>query len=52
MIRYKMKGTESKLHRIETRDVFIIALCCVDDKRHISDDRINSLAYFHIDVKI
>ena len=51
MIRHKMKRTQSKLHRIGTY-VCKISLFCFDDKKYISDDDINSLAYFHKDIKI
>ena len=33
MIRHKMKGIQSKLHRIGSYDVFKISLSCFDDKR-------------------
>ena len=46
-----MKRIQSKLHRIGTYDVFKISLSYFDDKRHILGDDINSLAYFHKDVK-
>ena len=51
MIRYNMKRIQSKLHRIGTYDVCKISLSCFDDKRYILDDGINSLAYFHKDIK-
>ena len=44
-----MKRIQSKLHKIGTYDVCKIS--CFDDKRYILDDGINSLAYFHKDVK-
>ena len=52
-MRHKMKRTQSKLHRIGTYDVCKISLSCFDDKRFILDagDDINSLGYFHKDVK-
>ena len=46
--RLNMKRIQSKLHRI---DVCKISLFCFDDKRYILDDGINSLAYFHKDIK-
>ena len=46
-----MKRIQSKLHRIGTYDVCKISLSCSDDKRYILGDGINSLAYFHKDVK-
>ena len=41
-----MKRIQSK-----TYDVCKISLSCFDDKRYIVDDGINSLAYFHKDIK-
>ena len=46
-----MKGTQSKLHKVGTYDVCKISLCCFDDKRCILDGGVNSLAYFHKDIK-
>ena len=46
-----MKRIQSKLHRIGTDDVCKISLSCFDDKRYILDDGVNSLAYFHKDIK-
>ena len=46
-----MKRTRSKLHRIRTYDVCKISLSCFDNKRYILDDGVNTLAYFHIDIK-
>ena len=46
-----MKRIQSKLHRTGTYDVSKISLSCFDDKRYILDDGINSLAYFHKDIK-
>ena len=46
-----MKRIHSKLHRIGTYDVCKISLPCSDDKRYILDDGINSLAYFHKDIR-
>ena len=51
IIRDKMKRIQSKLHKIGTYEVCKISLSCFDDKRHILDDGINSLAYFHKDVR-
>ena len=47
-----MKRIQSKLHRIGNYDFFTTSLSCFDDKRYILGDCINSLAYFHKDVKI
>ena len=51
LIRHRMKRIQSKLHRIGTFDVCKISLSCFDDKRYILGDGINSLPYFHKDVK-
>ena len=51
-IRNNMKGIQSRLNRIGSYDVFKIYLSFFDDKRYILDDDINSLAYFHKDVKL
>ena len=46
-----MKRLQIKLHRIRTYDVCKISLSCFDDKRYVLDDCVNSLAYFHKDIK-
>ena len=51
VMRHKMKRIQGKLHGIGTYDVCKISLSCSDDKRYILGDGINSLAYFHEDVK-
>ena len=45
-----MKRIQSKLHRIGTYDVCKISLSCVNGKRYILDDGINSLAYLSKDI--
>ena len=52
MIRYKMKGIQRKLHRIENYDARKFSLSCFDDKRYILGNGNNSFAYFHKDVKV
>ena len=47
-----MKRIPSKLHQIGTYDLNKISLSCFDDKRFVSDDGINTLAYFHKDIDI
>ena len=51
VIRHNMKRIQSKLHRIGTYDVYKISLSCFDDKRYVLNDGVNSLAYFHKDIK-
>ena len=51
MIRGKMKRIQSKLNKIATYNICKIFLSCFNDKRYISGDGINSLVYFHKDVK-
>ena len=46
-----MKRIQIKLHRFGTYDVCKTSLPCFDDKRYILDNGINSLAYFHKDVR-
>ena len=46
-----MKRIQSKLHKIGTDDVCKISMSCFDDKRYVLDDGINTLAYFHKDIK-
>ena len=46
-----MKSIQGKLHKIGTYDVCRISLSCFDGKRYILDDGVNSLAYFHKDLK-
>ena len=46
-----MKRIQSKLHRIGTYDICKISLSCFDYKRYILDNAINSLTYFHKDIK-
>ena len=46
-----MKIIQTKLHRIGTYDVCKISLSCFDDKRYLLGDGINSLIYFHNNIK-
>ena len=46
-----MKRIQSKLNDIGTYDVFKVSLSCFDDKRYVLDDGINTLAYFHKDIR-
>ena len=43
-----MKIIQSKLHKIGT---YKISLSCFDDKRYVLNDGVNTLAYFHKDIK-
>ena len=49
VIRHKMKRIQSKKHKLGTDEIDKISLSCFDDKRHVLDDRIRRLAYFHKD---
>ena len=51
VVRHNMKRIQSKLHEIDTYDVFKVSLSCFDDKRYVLDSGINTLAYFHKDIK-
>ena len=46
-----MKRIQNKLHRIGTYDVYKISLSCSDDKRYVLNAGVNTLAYFHKDIK-
>ena len=46
-----IKRIQSKLHEIGTYDVCKVFLSCSDDKIDILGDGINSLAYFHNDIR-
>ena len=45
-----MKRIQSNLHNVGTYDINKISLSCLDDKRYILDDGINTLTYFHKDI--
>ena len=51
LMRYNMKRIQNKLHRIRTYDVCKISMSCFDDKRYVLDNGVNTLAYFHKDIK-
>ena len=51
VVRHNMKRIQSKLHEVATYDVLKISLSCFDDKRYVLYDGINTLAYFHKDIK-
>ena len=46
-----MNRIQSKLHRVDTYDVYKISLFRFHDKKYVLDDRIDTLAYFHKDIK-
>ena len=47
-----MKRIQSVLHKIGRYDINKISLGCFDDKRHVLDDGLNTLAYFYKDIDI
>ena len=49
IIRHKMKRIQSKKNKWGTYEIEKISLSCFDDKRHVLDDGICALAYFHKD---
>ena len=51
IIRHTMKRIQSKLDILGTYDISKISPSCVDDKRYVLDDDVNTLAYFHKDIK-
>ena len=51
VVRHNMKRIQSKFHKIRTYDGYKISLSCFDDKRHVLNDGVNTLAYFHKDIK-
>ena len=51
VIRHNMERIQSKLDRIGTYDVCKISLSGFDHKRYVLDDGVNTLAYFHKDIK-
>ena len=46
-----MNGIQSKLHKTGTYNVCKISLSCFNDKRYVLGDGINSLVYFHKDMR-
>ena len=49
IIRHKMKRTQRKKHKLGTYEIDKISLSCLDGKRCVLDDGIQTLAYFHKD---
>ena len=46
----KMKRIQSKKHKLGTYQIDKISLSCFDDKKHVLDDGIHTLAYFYKDI--
>ena len=44
-----MKRIQAKKHKIGTYEIDKISLSYFDDKRHVLNDGVNTLAYFHKD---
>ena len=51
VIGHKMKRIQSKLLRIGTYNVCKISLSYFHDKKYVLDDGINSLDYFHKEIR-
>ena len=51
VIRHNMKRIQSELHKIGTYNAYKISLSYFDDKRYVLNDGVNTLAYFHKDIK-
>ena len=49
IIKHKIKRIQAKKHKIGTGEIDKISLSCFNDKRHVLDDGIHTLAYFHKD---
>ena len=50
IMRHKMNRIQSKKHKLRTYEISKISLSCLNDKRYVQDDSINTLAYFHIEI--
>ena len=46
-----MERIQSRLHKIGTYNICKISLSCLDDKRYVLDNGVDTLAYFYNDVK-
>ena len=42
-----MKRIQAKKHKTARYEIDKISLSCFDDKRHVLDDGVNTLAYFY-----
>ena len=50
VIRHNMKRIQAKKHRLGIYDICKVSLSCFDDKRHVLNDSVKSLAYGHKDI--
>ena len=50
-MRNNMNRIQSKMHELGTYNIFKISLSRFDDKRYVLDNGVNTLAYFHKDIK-
>ena len=50
ILRHKIRRIQAKNHKLGTYEINEIPLSCFDDKQHVQDDKINTLAYFHKDI--
>ena len=51
IIRHKMRRIQGKKHKMGTYEINKISLSCFDDKRFVLNVGIDTLAYFHKDLK-
>ena len=50
VIRHNMKRIQAKKHRLGIYDICKVSLSCFNDKRHVLNDSVKSLAYGHKDI--
>ena len=50
VIRHNMKRIQAKKHRLGIYDICKVSLSCFQDKRHVLNDSVKSLAYGHKDI--
>ena len=51
VMRHNMNRIQSKLHELGTCNVFKISLSFFDDKSYVLDHGVNTLAYFHKNIR-
>ena len=51
IMRHKMRRIQAKKHKMGTYEIDKKSLSCFDDKRSVSNNRIDTLAYFHTDLR-